>query len=37
MSDIADYPATAAWLERFRARPGWTAPEAMLAAMGARE
>ena len=28
--DIADYPATAAWLERFQALPGWTEPEAML-------
>lgn len=32
--DIADYPATAAWLERFQALPGWTEPEAMLAEMG---
>jgi len=31
--DIADYPATAAWLERFQALPGWTEPEAMLAGM----
>jgi len=32
--DIADYPATAAWLERFQALPGWHEPEAMLADRG---
>lgn len=32
--DIADYPATAAWLARFEALPGWSEPEALLATMG---
>lgn len=32
--DIADYPAIAAWLERFQALPGWREPEAMLLEMG---
>jgi len=32
--DIADYPATAAWLERFQALPGWQEPEAMLLEKG---
>lgn len=31
--DIADWPAVAAWLERFQALPGWREPEAMLLEM----
>lgn len=32
--DIANYPATAAWLDRFQALPGWTEPEALLMEKG---